>query len=450
MVGEVGWSREWLIGGRLKSSHWAEVLPKVLQNPVWCVSFSVCSCGLSTLVVVALDVFVQINMEDMKLELQNSYIFLKEPGENSGKNLETYLNELFDTLKKTGHGIDLLNLFKRTYSGKIKIGRKERRVMFMLHLVGDTYYVDVIVQGKTRSDVVNTLEYVHSVICESNVSSDYTVIISYDAISEYYCNQMFPKLNELERNLRKLMYNIYTVNFGKDYYKATISEEIQNKAKGIIRASGSKKKKETEYIQKMFYSLEYGDVEHLLFNKKWTELDESNKTAFLESHTNLLELSDQTLRNAITNIAPKSDWERFFSDKIGATDIEGMIETIRKIRNNVAHCKFLYKDEYEKCSKCATELNQAILKAITITEEKDFADKNAETIFNNLKTCLYVFSKAVSTIGKMVMNFSEVGSVLASAFSEYTSMDLQLSNSNSNGDSTSEEIEVDSNENDSE
>lgn len=222
------------------------------------------------------------------MELQNNYIFLKEPDENSGKNLETYLNELFDTLKKTGgHGIDLLNLFKRIYSGKIKIGRKERRVMFALHLVGDTYYVDLIVQGETRLDVVNTLEYVHSVICKSNVSSEYIMIISYDAVSEYYCNQMFPKLNELERNLRKLLYNIYTVNFGKDYCKATFSEEIQNKAKGIIRARGEKKKRETEFIQKMFYSLEYSDVEQLLFDKRWTELDESNKNDFLESHTNL-------------------------------------------------------------------------------------------------------------------------------------------------------------------
>lgn len=384
------------------------------------------------------------------MKIQNSYIFLKEPDENSGKSLETYLNELFDTLKKTGHGIDLLSLFKCTYSGKIKIGRKERRVMFMLHLVGDTYYADVIAQGETKSDVVNTLEYVHSMMCDSNISSEYTMIISYDAISEYYCNQMFPKLNELERNLRKLLYNIYTVNFGKDYYKATISEEIQTKAKEIIRASGGKKKKETEYIQKMFYSLEYGDVEHLLFDKKWTELDEKNKTAFLTSHTNLSELSDEILRNAITNIAPKSDWERFFSDKIVESDLEGLIEEIRKSRNSVAHCKFFYKDEYTKCNKCVDDLNKAILSAITVTEEKDFADKNAETIFNTLKICIDVFSKAISNIGNIARNLSEVGPVLSSAFDKYAHMILQVPDNNSSNDNASnKEAKVDSDENNS-
>lgn len=386
----------------------------------------------------------------MKLELQNSYIFLKEPDEKSGKSLETYLNELFDTLKITGRrGIDLFNLFKSTYSGKIKIGRKERTVMFMLHLVGDIYYVDLIAQGKTRSDIINTLEYVHSVICDSNISSDHTMIISYDAISEYYCNLMFPKLNELERNLRKLMYNIYTVNFGKDYYKATFSEEMQSKAKGIIQASGGKKKRETEYIQKMFYSLEYGDVEHLLFDKKWTELDEKNKAAFLKSHTDLSDLSDEMLRNAITDISPKSDWERFFSDKIVKSDIEVLIEEIRKSRNNVAHCKFFYKYEYAACSKCVTELNQALLKAITITEEKDFADKNSETIINNFKSCIDVFIRAFSTIGKMIMNISTVGSALTSAFDKYNSIDIQSPNSDSsNYNVGGEDVKVDSSMND--
>lgn len=373
------------------------------------------------------------------MELQNSYIFLKESNESSGKNLEAYFNESFETLKRTGHGI---NIFKRTYSGEIKIGKKERRAMFMLHLVENTYYVDVIAQGKTKSDVVKTLEYIHSVICDSNISLDYTMIISYDAISEYYCNLMFPKLNELERNLRKLLYNIYTVNFGKDYYKATISDEIQTKAKGIIHASGGKKKRETEYIQKMFYSLEFGDVEQLLFDKKWTKLDENNKTTFLKSHTNLSELSDEILRNVITNIAPKSDWERFFSDKIVVDGIEELIEEIRKNRNNVAHCKFFYKNEYEACSKYVDELNQAILKAITIAEEKDFADKNAETIINNINICIDAFSKAFSTIGKIVMNFSEIGAVLTSAFDKHTPMVLELSDNNSSNDNTNDEEKI--------
>lgn len=51
----------------------------------------------------------------------------------------------------------------------------------------------------------------------SGVRDEYVDIISYDAISEFYCNKILPKLNTLERNLRKLLFNIYIVNFGKEF-----------------------------------------------------------------------------------------------------------------------------------------------------------------------------------------------------------------------------------------
>ena len=69
------------------------------------------------------------------------------------------------------------------------------------------------------------------------------MIVSYDSVSEYYCNKAYPKLNKLERNLRKLLFNTYTVNFGVDYYQKTVSPDLQKKIKGVIQAKGNEEKK---------------------------------------------------------------------------------------------------------------------------------------------------------------------------------------------------------------
>ena len=94
-----------------------------------------------------------------------------------------------------------------------------------------------------------------------------------------------------------MLFNIYIVNFGRDYYKMTIDEGIQKKIKGVVGVDSSKEQKdkiktnyhtsnnkeieEIERLQRFFYSLEYTDVQKLLFTSSWTSVDETAKTKFL-------------------------------------------------------------------------------------------------------------------------------------------------------------------------
>ena len=135
--------------------------------------------------------------------------------------------------------------------------------------------------GSSKKQIAECMEDIQQKFFSSCVRERYIDIISYDAVSEYYCNKIYPKLNTLERNLRKLLFNIYVVNFGLNYYKATINEGLQNKAKQVVNRDSRKKEKdhikekytattrkeveEIELLQRFFYSLEYGDIQDLLF-----------------------------------------------------------------------------------------------------------------------------------------------------------------------------------------
>lgn len=368
--------------------------------------------------------------EGKSLESQNSYIFLKNPYVNEEpkesrtedgtlvlrveKNLYNYIKASFPSITRVG---DYGDFYKSKYVTDLQFGSVICNVEFIITEVVDTQYLEVVAKGKTKNQMVKCLEHIQYTLLTSGVRERYIDIISYDAVSEYYCNKIYPKLNTLERNLRKLLFNIYIVNFGRDYYKATIAEELQGKIKGVINVDSSKQEKEhikvdyktntkreaeeIERLQRFFYSFEYIDIEKLLFTPSWTSIDEARKKKFLDEHSDLSELSDEELRAAFSEYVPKSDWERFFSSKIDISDIKELIEQIRIYRNSVAHFKFFYKADYDECNKLVNRLNSAIINAIKITEDKDFVEKNAENLSEALKNVLEGFANFTKSFAEL-------------------------------------------------
>ena len=387
------------------------------------------------------------------MKLQNSYIFVENPYKKDEskksassssttyvfqKSITNYIKEVFPSLSKVD---DYGNFYKRKYIAKMTHGKYTFNTEFIITSVVETTYLDIIVEGKTTTQTVMGLEYVQSILLSSGFRENYIDIISYDAISEYYCNKMYVKLNTLERNLRKLLFNIYIVNFGKGYFDATINSEIRDKAKNLISQDNKKTRSQTkmlynaksndeakyiEYLQHFFYSLEWGDIESWLFTDTQTEYDKAKLDAFLKNNANLSELSDKELRKAFTDLSPKSDWERFFSDKIPIQDIKELIKQIRQYRNSIAHFKYFYKQDYEACKKLVNKLNTAITKAIIITEEKDFAEKNNEAferVLANIRKGLFSMAKTMAMIAQKSLaaivdsGLSEIGKAIAKSSS---------------------------------
>ena len=356
------------------------------------------------------------------LQLQNSYIFIPNPYKKKetpkekesdviyidvGHSFTFYLKSAFPTAIKVP---ERRNFFESEYTYTVELDGNSIEAQFLIHEVVEKYYLDVIVTSKSKTQIIKGLEYIQAAIEKSDIPKDYIEIISYDAISEYYCNKIYPKLNKLERDLRKLLFNIYVVNFGQDYYQTTISGELQNKIKGVIQAKGNEEKKEKERLQKFFYSMEFADIQQMLFVPHWTEVDEKAKDNFLKSHEDLSMLTDDKLRKAFSEIAPKSDWERFFADKMDACVIQSLIDEIRRSRNSIAHCKFFCYAEYATCNKAMNKFNKAVKSAIAITENKDFSEKNSESIKKALTSAAKRFEEFKKTMAEAlrpVIQFSQ-------------------------------------------
>lgn len=375
------------------------------------------------------------------MKLQNSYVFLKNPywqepkpykDSNGmivltiGNNLYSYIKKCFPTISRDdGYG----DFYKKKYTTAVQCEEGECQAEFIITEVVDTKYLDVVVDAKTKHQAVRCLEHIQNTILSSGVREIYIEIISFDAVSEYYCNKIYPKLNNLERNLRRLLFNSYIVNFGREYYKATVDEDLQRKIKGVVNIDSKKTDKErikTDYhvangkeveevmrLQRFFYSLEYIDIQKLLFTPNWTKADECAKAEFLEKNPNLSTLSDEELRNAFAQYIPRSDWDRFFSNKIDIPNIQEMIDSIREYRNSAAHFKFFYKADYDECCVLVDRLNKAIIKAIKMTEDEDFVKKNTEILSATLMDAFEKFSAAMKSFT------DKISSICATALTSF-------------------------------
>lgn len=347
--------------------------------------------------------------------LENHYIFIPKKKESKPKpqknkdgvtdisfptTIKEYILKTFSSVTEVPN----FNIYKNKYIVQININNNLHAITIKTHSVGKCTYVSVKACEGTEEQAVNCLEEIQSKIYDSDLENDYTILVSYDSVSEHYCNKIFPKLNMLERNLRRLFFNIYTLNFDSEFLK-TFPEEIRNKVyKGIPKKGGVVKTNE-ERTKLFFYSMTYGDIQRILFDKSWTEFDEKKKLKFLSSNPDLTQLTDEELRNSFNKFTPQSDWDRFFRDKIDdAINAESLIDSIRGFRNNIAHCKFFNSQEYTECNEKTQELNDAIIKAIKITEEKDFSEKNHKALQDSIirmREVLMNLSNTIKDIMKM-------------------------------------------------
>lgn len=330
------------------------------------------------------------------MQFKNSYIFLRRKTDD--KSEKTKIKDNVIEIDRIVSFKELLeasftqitfnpedNTFDAINNGTIKVEFKDKEyeILFQYHNVWDNYYLDIMYNTRSKYEAIEIQDNIKNILIGKGNSFEeiYVSIVSYDCVSEYYCNKLFPYLNEFERKLRKMLLLIYTLNFNLDYYIATTSIELQEKIKENSRKIKEKNTPKSDcYIKYGFYSLDYSDIDKLLFTKYTSDIERNKLEEFLRENNDLSKLSDSDIRNAFKLLEIKSDWDRFFGDKKIDKNFQGILNEIRIFRNNIAHCKFVSEDQYNNCLNLLKKSIKSLDKAIQIVEEKEFFEKNVELI----------------------------------------------------------------------
>lgn len=297
-----------------------------------------------------------------------NYIFLlKEIDNKSLNNVEQHyniFNSIFNNVKK--------NYFSVEYN------EEEYRINYR------TYYDDKLNGFKlsisTNGDndiVADLLGYVDKLIRKNPKRRDYSIITTYDGVSEYYSNKINRPLNKFERKLRELIYNILIKTYGTQWYDKTINEDLDNKIKET-----SKNSNKSYLVENALQEMTMYDMEVYLFNP-YKELDINkmiDKGEINEKFIN--EKSKEEIANLMSKAIPKSLWERFFKDIIENENIQKQLEDIRKYRNKVAHGKEFHRNDYITCKEVVECLLNEIELALKEIKTKELNIENIKVIYS--------------------------------------------------------------------
>lgn len=207
-------------------------------------------------------------------------------------------------------------------------------------------------------------------ICKRINPETAVINVLWDDVGRYYAYKSYPIINEVENVMRKLISKFMLINVGMDWSKQTIHPDLVKK---IEKFEGN-----DAYINDL-YKLDFINLSDVLFQKKrdiaLEELDRIlAKTRF-----------DDIDRDKILKYLPRSNWEKYFSELLGesAKGLEAKWELLYKLRNKVAHNRFLTKEDFGQINGLVTQVKEILNTAMSKLGDINLDEEDRNQIINS-------------------------------------------------------------------
>lgn len=195
-----------------------------------------------------------------------------------------------------------------------------------------------------------------------------TVInVLWDDVGRYYAYMSYPIINDVENVMRKLISKFMLINVGMAWSKETIHPDLVKKIE---------KFEEDDVHLNDLYKLDFINLSEVLFQKKrdiaLEELDRILiKTKF-----------DESDKEKILKYVPKSNWEKYFSTLLGENSqhIEEKWERLYKLRNKVAHNRFLTRKDFGEIKGLSNKVKEILIGAMNKLGEIDLDEEDRNQI----------------------------------------------------------------------
>lgn len=217
----------------------------------------------------------------------------------------------------------------------------------------------------------------------------------WDEVSQYYCKSCYPRINEIENLMRKLIFRFMIKNIGSDWVKKSFPQKLKenvekiaekNEAEGLLENSLY----EADFIQLIeFIFIPYPKNRDI--NKLFEMINAAEKLGDLEK---------------VKEFQPKSNWERYFSSIIKIDDLEDKWRKLYKYRNKVAHNKPLTKDDNKNIVSISEEIKKALSKVLDGLDDiiVDNSDKEMVSEVAKDSISIYPIFEAFKNIQKLTIN----------------------------------------------
>jgi len=260
--------------------------------------------------------------------------------------------------------------YKRTPKSKPLITVKFRVETDNIPSNKERYFL--IALENTNDELVDEFSEVGNKIKQisKRINPDSTVVnILWDDIGRHYAYKAYPLINDVENVMRKLISKFMLINVGMDWSKETIHPDLAKKIE---------KFEEEDVHLNDLYKLDFINLSEVLFQKKRDiSLDELDKVLLKTKF-------DDSDRNKILKYVPKSNWEKYFSSLLDedSQGLEKKWELLYKLRNKVAHNRFLTKEDFGKIKGLTSQVKAILSIAMNKLGEIDLDEEDREQIIH--------------------------------------------------------------------
>lgn len=230
----------------------------------------------------------------------------------------------------------------------------------------------LIALENTNNELVDEFAEVGNKIKQisKRINPESTVVnILWDDIGRHYAYKAYPLINDVENVMRKLISKFMLINVGMDWSKETIHPDLAKKIENF---------EEDDAHLNDLYKLDFINLSEVLFQKKRDiSLDELDRVL---SKTKFDDLD----RTKILKYVPRSNWEKYFSSLLDedSQGLEKKWELLYKLRNKVAHNRFLTKDDFGKIKGLTTQVKGILSIAMNKLGEIDLDEEDREQIIH--------------------------------------------------------------------
>ncbi len=230
----------------------------------------------------------------------------------------------------------------------------------------------IIVLENTNEDLVDEFSEVSDKIKEltKRIKPGATVVnVLWDDIGRHYAYKSYPLINEVENIMRKLISKFMLINVGMDWLKEAIDLDLLKKIENF--------EEEDTYLNDL-YKLDFINLSQVLFQKKRDITLEELDRVIIKT-----EFDDHD-KEEIRKYIPKSNWEKYFSNLLseGSQDLEAKWKLLYKLRNKVAHNRFLTREDFGKIKGLTVKVKEILITAMNKLDKIDLDEEERNQIIN--------------------------------------------------------------------
>lgn len=232
----------------------------------------------------------------------------------------------------------------------------------------------ISLEAKQEKEInqVEALEAVESVLRRINEQVGFFQINTIrDEVSLYYGRKLYPEIAETEALLREIIYLFMLKSVGSKWLKEQSPEELKKAILNTAEKNNSSYPDTDALIYADFIALGWFFFSKYPLKKNYQEL--------LQKLKNKENLEEAKLKELLEQYESKSNWDRYFADKINVENLSNKWDELYKYRNMVAHTKRIRKEDFSKAKAIIDELKPAFMQclehmnSIRMTEEESVA-----------------------------------------------------------------------------